>query len=174
MHRCNYLWGEARMQRPGHAPTRWGALALGFLMLTGGPAAATARESSGEQKTEPQKGEDLARVSVTLADAGGGQISLVDQPVRWAETATLMAKVGEHEHKVQLTLRQGDDKASVKAVLKYAKDGKTVIQEKDIGARVTEPKRVESSDGLSSVTFVVQVPRGKIEVEDSDDPLAGS
>lgn len=85
-----------------------------------------------------------------------------------------MAKVGEHEHKVQLTLRQGDDKASVKAVLKYAKDGKTVIQEKDIGARVTEPKRVESSDGQSSVTFVVQVPRGKIEVEDSDDPLAGS
>ena len=134
-----------------------------------GPRAATAGESSGEQKLE-----DMARVSVTLADKAGGQISLVDQPVRWSETATLMAKVGEHEHKVQLTLRQGDDKASVKAVLKYAKNGKTVIQEKDLGARVTEPKRVESSDGQASVTFVVQVPRGKIEVADTEDPLAGS
>jgi hypothetical protein len=162
------------MQQRGHMPMRWGALALGILMIAGGPAAATARESSGEEKAEQQKGEERARVSVTLADAGGGQISLVDQPVRWAETATLMAKVGEHEHKVQLTLRQGDDKASVKAVLKYAKDGKTVIQEKDIGARVTEPKRIESSDGQASVTFVVQVPRGKIEIGDTDDPLAGS
>jgi hypothetical protein len=38
----------------------------------------------------------------------------------------------------------------------------------------TEPKRVESSDGQASVTFVVQVPRGKIEVADTNDPLAGS
>lgn len=64
------------MQRPGHSP-RWGALALGILVIAGGPAAATARESTAEQKVD-----DLARVSVTLADAGGGQISLVDQPVR--------------------------------------------------------------------------------------------
>ena len=149
---------------------RWGALAVGLVLSAGvGPRAATA----GEAKTE-QKLEDMARVSVTVADANGGQISLVDQPVRWSETATLTAKVGEHEHKVQLTLRPGEDKASVKAVLKYAKNGKTVIQEKDLGARVTEPKRVESSDGQASVTFVVQVPRGKIEVGDTNDPLAGS
>jgi hypothetical protein len=86
----------------------------------------------------------------------------------------LTAKVGEQEHRVQLTLRQGEDKASVKAVLKYAKNGKTVIQEKDLGVRVTEPKRVESPDGQATVTFVVQVPRGKIEVTNTEDPLAGS
>jgi hypothetical protein len=158
------------MQRLGFSRARWGALVLGLVIAgAAGPRAATAGESKAEQKLE-----DMARVSVTLADAAGGQISLVDQPVRWSETATLMAKVGEHEHKVQLTLRPGEDKASVKAVLKYAKDGKTVIQEKDLGVRVTEPKRVESSDGQASVTFVVQVPRGKIEVGDTTDPIGGS
>lgn len=157
------------MQRRLGSRARWGALVLGLAMAAAvGPRAATAGE-----KTE-QKLEEMAKVSVTLADATGGQISLVDQPVRWSETATLMAKVGEHEHKVQLTLKPGADKASVTAVLKYAKDGKTVIQEKDLGVRVTEPKRVESSDGQASVTFVVQVPRGKIEVGDTSDPIAGS
>lgn len=157
------------MQERRGSRARWGALVLGLVMAAAvGPSAATAGE-----KTE-QKVEEMAKVSVTLADATGGQISLVDQPVRWSETATLMAKVGEQEHKVQLTLKPGDDKASVKAVLKYAKNGKTVIQEKDIGVRVTEPKRVESSDGQASVTLVVKVPRGNIEVGDTTDPIAGS
>jgi len=142
----------------------WGALALPVLLATAGPSAAADKAETTE----------TARVTVTLADAAGGQVSLVDQPVKFSEPAMLLAKVGEHEHKVQFTLRPGEDKASVKLVVKVLKDGKTIIQEKDLGARVTEPKRVESSDGQQSVTFVVQVPRGKIDVADTTDPLAGS
>lgn len=115
---------------------------------------------------------ERAQVRVTVNDAAGNEVAVLSSAVAWNESAVMTIKLGGHEHKVSFALKR-DDAASFKMGVKYARDGKTVVNASEVDGKLTEPRRVDSADGSASVVFVVEPERKKLEVTGSDDPLSG-
>ncbi len=138
---------------------------LAVVALVGGPPRwVTAAESV-----------ERAHVRVTVNDAAGNEVAVLSSAVGWNESAVMTLKVGSREHKVSFALKR-DDAESFKMGVRYARDGKTVVNASEVDGKLTEPRRIDSADGSASVVFVVENQAGerkKLEVTGSDDPLSG-
>jgi hypothetical protein len=146
------------------------ALRLGLLFFAVPMVAAvTITDASAADAVEPS----FAHLDVTVKSEGAS-VHMVGAHVEWNGSAVLETQEAEHAHQVRLQLVRSADGKSVSLALRYHRDGAEVVTKKSVDATLTEPVRIASADGKTEIVVVVAPePARKIEVDDSDDPLAG-
>ena len=110
-------------------------------------------------------------LEVELTPTEDATITYPAQELPWGSEATLVAKEGEHEHKLVARVERKKDEARV--VLRYVKDGTEVLDKvtlkMPLGTDATHP----AGDSKIRVKVSEKKPREKIEIPDGNDPLDG-
>ncbi len=116
--------------------------------------------------------EDRAKVAVEIGvtDERGNELRFVADGVALGEVKRVLRVADQHEHEVEFSMRKADD-GRLSLALTYELDGKRFASARDVAVTASEPVRIEG-EGCALV-FLARPAHTKIEIGDSDDPLAG-
>lgn len=142
---------------------------LALLVATSVPAFAFAAPAHAAATDTKAEAASQVEIGVTIAHAGSTAkakaVTAMDSEARISVSAD------DHRHDLRVTVTEVAEKLSVKVT--YKRDGKAVVKKKSITAK-SGVASIEA--GGSTVTFKLAKAapkRARIEMPDSDDPLAG-
>lgn len=117
-------------------------------------------------------GDEKAKVAVEIGvtDRDGHELRFTAGAVALGEVKRVLRVADQHEHEVEFSMREGSD-GHLSLALTYELDGKRFASARDVAVTASEPVTIEG-EGCALV-FVARPAHAKIEVGDSDDPLAG-
>jgi hypothetical protein len=120
---------------------------------------------------QPEETQKLAVLEVELSPTESVTIAYPARELPWGSEATLVAKEGEHEHKLVAKVQRKDNEARV--VLRYTRDGTQVFDKvtltMPLGADATHP----AGESKVKVKVSEKKPREKVDMPDGNDPLDG-
>ena len=138
------------------------------------------------ESTDAESTREVVDLSLKIA-ADGRAIGEIAQVVELDTETALQLEADGHEHAIALTVRKADDSGKTLAVtLGYQRDGEAIFETVTLEAAAKKAEIVRSEDGEVALSLelapkVVSAEelepapqrKKKVEVEDTNDPLAG-
>ncbi len=144
---------------------------LALLVATSVPAFAFAAPAHAAATDTKAEAASQVEIGVTIAHAGS--TAKAKAVTAMDAEANISVSADDHRHDLRVTVSEVDGAEQLAVKVTYKRDGKAVVKKKSITAK-SGVASIEA--GGSTVTFKLSKAapkRARIEMPDSDDPLAG-
>lgn len=146
-------------------------------------APAAVAHAADSESTESASVREVVDLSLEIA-ARGHSVGRIDQLLELDTETSLALEADGHEHAVSITVKKADEGGRTLAVtLGYERDGEAMLETITVEAAAKKAKVVRSEGGDVALSLKLApktvseeeapAPRRKVEVEDTNDPLAG-